>query len=66
MGLQIIESYNQSSLSFEETNHRSTVSINVDRAHLGSPTTPLSSVADPFHFNMDPDPFREITDPNLT
>ena len=24
----------------------------------------LSSVADPFHFDMDPDPFREITDPN--
>ena len=24
----------------------------------------ISSVADPFHFDMDPDPFREITDPD--
>ena len=23
-----------------------------------------SSVADPFHFDIDPDPFREITDPD--
>ena len=26
--------------------------------------TITTSVADPFHFDMDPDPFREITDPD--
>ena len=24
----------------------------------------LTSVADPFHFDMNPDPFHEITDPD--
>ena len=28
--------------------------------------TVLSSVSDQFHFDMDPDPLREITDPNLS
>ena len=41
-------------------------SIPAGRVHeigISELTTPKSSVSDPFHFDMDPDPFREITDP---